>query len=141
MSALLSRHLLLELEAVHAGRKLAPGAPVPRCGCEVCTGIPADVARRRRPHGDRHTALDVDAARDVPILEVATRLGIEHRRGWARCPFHEDRRPSFHLNAKKNRAFCNPCGRSWDSIALMMEMTTNMTFLDAVRELTGRRAA
>ena len=133
----LSRHLLLELEAVHdRGRPLSPGQPVPRCGCERCTGIPRaerTTARagkhpdkrdrsRRRPRRDLRPALDVDAARAASILDVAARLGIEHRRGYARCPFHDDSRPSLHLNAAKNRAYCNPCGRSWDPIALVMEL-------------------
>lgn len=84
--------------------------------------------------------LDIDAARSVPLLEVAASLGIEHRRGWAACPFHHDSRPSLHLNTRKGAAFCNPCGRSWDTIALTMELR-GLSFPDAVRELTGQRAA
>jgi hypothetical protein len=131
--AALSRHLLLELEAAQAGRALAPGAPVPRCGCVDCTGIP-DPTRPRRPDSHRH--LDVAAARAAPILDVAARFGLTHRRGWARCPFHDDAHPSFHLNARKNRAFCNVCGRSWDTIALTMELG-RLTFPEAVKELAA----
>jgi hypothetical protein len=133
----LSRHLLLEIEAVHTGRDLAPGAPVPRCGCEDCTGIPDTSAQKAQKlvRRDLRPTLDVDAARAAPILDVAAQLGIEHRRGWARCPFHEDSNPSFHLNARKNRAFCNPCSRSWDSVGLVMDYR-NLTFPQAVKELT-----
>ncbi len=63
-------------------------------------------------------------------------LGIEHRHGWALCPFHDDRDPSLHLNATKNRAFCNPCGRSWDPISLLMALR-GCGFVDAVRELAA----
>jgi hypothetical protein len=138
----LSRHLQRELDAMAAGRELAPGAPVPRCGCEACTGIPDKPAQKAQKSArrDLRPALDVDAARTVPILDVAARYGIEHRRGWALCPFHDDSSPSFHLNASRNRAFCNPCGRAWDPIALTMEMG-RMDFAHAVRELTGEIAA
>jgi hypothetical protein len=138
----MTEHLRLEVAAaVWYGKPLAPGAPVPGCSCPDCTGVPADApARRPTPRRDLRPALDVDGARDVPIIDVAARLGIEHRRGWARCPFHEDTHPSFHLNSRKGRAFCNVCARSWDSIGLLMEMA-NLTFVEAVRELTGSRAA
>jgi DNA primase len=42
----------------------------------------------------------------------------------------------LHLNARKNLAFCNPCGRAWDSIALVMALKGG-TFAEAVRELAG----
>jgi DNA primase len=82
--------------------------------------------------------LDVEAARAVPILDVARRLGweVNPRRPYVLCPFHEDRAPSLHLNPKKNRAFCNPCCRSWDSIALYRDVR-GLSFPDAVRELAA----
>jgi hypothetical protein len=134
----MTEHLRLEVAAaVWYGKPLPAGAPVPGCSCPDCTGVPADApARRPKPRQDLRPALDIDAARAVPILDVAARFGITHRRGWARCPFHEDRHPSFHLNARKNRAFCNVCGRSWDTIALTMELG-RITFPEAVRELAA----
>jgi hypothetical protein len=132
-----SDHLVMEAQyAIRRGYEpgdpppLAPGQPVPGCTCERCT----KVVRPTRPVIDR-PGLNVDTARAVPITEVADRLGIEHRRGWATCPFHEDSHPSFHLNERKNTAFCNPCGRRWDTIALVMELD-GLTFPDAVKELT-----
>ncbi|MGH7574054.1 MAG: CHC2 zinc finger domain-containing protein [Longimicrobiales bacterium] len=83
---------------------------------------------------DPFPPLDIDAARAIPIIEVAARLGIEHRRGWARCLFHFDHDPSLHLNTKKDAAFCNPCGKSWDGIALVMELR-GLNFPAAVRWL------
>lgn len=143
----LSEHGRLEVAGAHwRGRKagagpmpLDPGQPVPGCGCEHCTGI-ADAEplrpRTTRTIADSRPALDLEAARAVPILKVAARLGIEHRRGWAVCPFHADSSPSLHLNPKKNAAFCNPCGRSWDPIALVMDYR-NLPFPEAVRELAA----
>jgi hypothetical protein len=133
-----SAHARMEVLAAHwRGRRtgqptpLAPGEPVPGCTCPRCTGVPEGPPRRALDL----SALDADAARAVPITEVADRLGIVHRRGWARCPFHKDRHPSFHLNERKNVAFCNPCGRRWDTIALVMELD-GLAFPDAVKELT-----
>lgn len=128
-----SPHLERELEAVAEHGPLAPGQPVPRCGCEACTGIPARPARPRRPRRDLRPALDLDRARAVPVSRVAAALGLEvNGRGWARCPFHDDANPSLHLNDRKGRAFCNPCGRSWDALGLARELR-GLSFPDAVR--------
>jgi hypothetical protein len=139
-----SDHLKAEVAAAHwRGRRtgslvpLDPGQPVPGCTCPACTGVPADAPVRRRPRRDLRPALDVDAARAVPISEVARRLGIEaNRAGWAVCPFHQDTNPSLHLNDRKAAAFCNPCGRSWDAIALVMDYK-RITFVDAIKELVA----
>jgi hypothetical protein len=89
-----------------------------------------------RPRQGAGLDLNLDRARAVPILDVAARVGIEHRRGWARCPFHADSSPSLHLNARKQRAFCNPCGRSWDAIELYRDVR-GLDFVQAVRELAA----
>jgi hypothetical protein len=141
----ISDHMVAELHAAaRRGAPLAPGERVPRCTCEDCR---PDSLRHRSANRDRsdrtrrdlRPALDVDAARAVPILHVAARLGIEHRRGWGRCPFHSDARPSFHLNPRKNRCYCNVCAGSWDGIALVMELR-GLSFVSAIRELIGRSA-
>ena len=134
----LSRHAALEVATVAwTGRPLPPGAPVPGCSCADCTGIPADHPARRRPARKRQGApLDLDAARAVPVSAVARALGLELDPSGkrARCPFHDDRRPSMDLRDNKGRAFCSPCARSWDSIALVRELR-GCTFADAVRYL------
>lgn len=137
MAMTASDHLLLEVAAARRrGRPLDPGQPVPLCTCEACTRIAAPPVERPAPGGTDLPPLPVEEARGVPITAVAERLGIEHRRGWARCPFHEDGDPSFHLNDSKGAAFCNPCGKSWDGIALAMEMR-GLTFAEAVKWITG----
>lgn len=135
-----TEHTRLEVAAaVHQGRPLEPGEPVPGCPCPECTGVSADDparAPRRRTYNERDP-LPVEAARSVPITEVTARFGIEtDRHGWALCPFHEDRHPSFHVNEAKGAAFCNPCGASWDGIALVMELR-GLDFAEAVKELAA----
>lgn len=112
---------------------LGPDDPVPGCTCERCTGIPDTSPKPRHPGRGLRMALDVDAARAVPVTRVAAALGLEvNARGYTRCPFHEDRTPSLHLNDRKSRAFCNVCSRSWDGIALAREVS-GVSFPDAVR--------
>jgi hypothetical protein len=137
----LSDHGRLELAvAFLRGRPLNPSEPVPGCSCDGCTGIPTMVpaAGATSPFsGAKLPPLDIEAARAVPILQVAATLGIEHRNHWATCPFHADGTPSLHLNPEKNKAFCNPCGRRWDGIALVMEYQ-NLTFPNAIEMLNHR---
>jgi hypothetical protein len=103
--------------------------------------------RQRVPAHTARTAgalppLDVDRARRASIVQVAQQLGIALVRtsrggdAWARCPFHDDRTPSLHLNARRNLAFCNPCSGRWDPIALVMELG-RVDFAHAVRELAA----
>jgi hypothetical protein len=140
---------------------LAKGEPVPGCGCEACGGVePSSVGKvtgadgkppagpvnfsepaGARPRRDLRPALDLDRARAVPVAEVAQRFGLSLTRtlrngdAFARCFAHDDRTPSLHLNAKKNAAFCNPCARRWDPIALAMALG-GLSFPAAVKELS-----
>ncbi len=103
---------------------------LPRALPQPATTFPAR-GKKEQP------VLNIEAARAVPIRQVAAQLGIiANRAGYARCPFHEDRTPSFHINDRKGAAFCNPCGKSWDAIALTMAMR-GVPFADAVRELAA----
>jgi Zn finger protein HypA/HybF involved in hydrogenase expression len=96
------------------------------------------LARPARPRHEPRDVLDIGAARRVHILDAVRRLGftVNERRPWIACPFHSDTRPSLHINVKKDRAFCNPCGRSWDAIAFTMEVR-HIGFADAVKELAA----
>jgi hypothetical protein len=147
----MSKHLELAIAAaLHRRRRNLPplrdGEPVPGCACPDCTGLPADAPARvvplkarlrRAAHGN---PLDVETARSVPILEVARRLGLEpvrQGREWvARCPLHEDRRPSLRLDAKKGVWFCHPCSEGGDGIRLF-QRARGIGFPDAVRELAA----
>ncbi len=125
---------------------LAPGDPVPGCGCPGCTGIPSDHPvrqrqLRRRQAGYERLAEIVDLARQVPILEVVQRLGLgtPAKRGKelaVRCPLHEDNDPSLRLNPTKQLWYCAPCGLGGDGIALYMK-ARRIEFAEAVRELAA----
>jgi hypothetical protein len=141
-----------------ACRELARDGETVRYVCETCgtcsartfpaTEVDADLPRvhrtvpplRIRGRVVRGLPLNIDAARDVPIMQVASSLGIQvNRYSRAICPFHDDSHPSFHINTKRNLCWCNPCGRRWSTIDLLIEMR-GLTFVDAVRELAGRAA-
>jgi hypothetical protein len=85
-----------------------------------------EVTRARRYRGASYTR-PIDAAKEaVPVIALADRLcgpGGLRRVGkeWAgRCvlPDHEDRTPSFTVNAEKNVFFCHGCLRGGDVVEL-----------------------
>ena len=120
------------------------------CDCPTCTGLPAEHPAHRLPQptsprtfGNDHARLRWDrqkeAARHLPIVEVASRLGWGEpvRRGRelvVRCPLHEDRTPSCRLNPERQVWFCDPCGRGGDAIDLY-GLARRIGFVEAVREL------
>jgi DNA primase len=60
----------------------------------------------------------------VDIFKVSVELGIESKpsgrnRRIARCPFHTERTPSFHLDGDRQRFHCFGCGASGDLIDLI----------------------
>ena len=74
--------------------------------------------------------------RDMPIEEVAAKMGIEVGRHWALCPFHQDRHPSLHFDIKRNRYKCFSCGASGNVIDLVMRYM-NISFKEAVEWMTN----
>ncbi len=52
------------------------------------------------------------------------------------CPFHQEKTPSFSVNAKKQFYYCFGCGASGNVITFLMEHQ-NLTFLDAVADLAA----
>ena len=53
------------------------------------------------------------------------------------CPFHNEKTPSFHVNANSQRYHCFGCGKDGDVFKFHMERE-NMTFPDAIRFLASR---
>lgn len=53
---------------------------------------------------------------------------------WACCPFHQERTPSFHLDARKGLWKCFGCGEGGDLFAFV-EKIDGVDFLTAVRRL------
>ena len=125
---------------------LAPGEPVPGCGCPGCTGIPADhpIRRRqlrRRQAGHERFAEIVETARQIPIIQVVARLelGEPVKRGKSllvRCPLHDDHHPSMSLDEGRGLWYCHPCGEGGDAIKLYMR-ARRIEFAEAVRELAA----
>lgn len=58
--------------------------------------------------------------RDLPIEEVAQRLGLHVERHRCLCPFHNDTHPSLSLNVRRNTFRCFVCGASGGTIDLVM---------------------
>ncbi len=58
--------------------------------------------------------------RDLPIEEVAQRLGLHVERHRCLCPFHDDTHPSLSFNVRKNTFRCFVCGASGGTIDLVM---------------------
>ena len=53
------------------------------------------------------------------------------------CPFHNEKTPSFHVNANRQSFHCFGCGKGGDVFRFFMERE-NMPFVDAVRMLASR---
>ena len=74
--------------------------------------------------------LEIQKLRDLPIVEVAGRLGLRvNSRGMCLCPFHDDHHPSMSLG-RKNRFRCFVCDARGDVIDLVMRFL-NKTFSEA----------
>jgi hypothetical protein len=138
-----------EREREEYGRKLT--LPRPSLLARLAAAVPGAIApprvvpikTRQRQAAYRREPLNVEAAKAVPILEVARRLGLEpvkpypQAREWvARCPFHIDNKPSLRLDPKKSRWFCSPCDRGGDGIRLFQDVR-GLSFPDTVRELVA----
>ena len=53
------------------------------------------------------------------------------------CPFHNEKTPSFHVNANRQSFHCFGCGKGGDVFRFFMERE-NMPFVEAVRMLAAR---
>ncbi len=52
------------------------------------------------------------------------------------CPFHADRKPSFHVVPDKGLYHCFPCGEGGD-VYRFLQKTRGLSFVEAVKELAG----
>ena len=74
--------------------------------------------------------------RDLPIEQVAERVGLHVERHKSLCPFHDDHRPSLTFHARSNTFRCFSCGARGGPIDLVMRRL-GMTFPEACRWLDG----
>jgi DNA primase len=79
----------------------------------------------------------VDAADMVAIVSARTPLRRVGARWTGRCPFHEERTPSFSVNAERKLFHCFGCGKGGDLIGFVRE-TEQLDFAEAVEWLADR---
>ncbi len=65
---------------------------------------------------------ELQMLRDLPIEEVAERMGMEVTRHKALCPFHDDHHASLSFNVRKNTYRCFVCGAHGGTIDLVMHL-------------------
>jgi DNA primase len=81
----------------------------------------------------------VRAAADI-VQVVQARVDLRrrgHNSFWGRCPFHEERTPSFHVRPAEGTYFCFGCQRKGDVFSFVME-TEALPFPEALEQLAER---
>ncbi len=80
-----------------------------------------------------------------PVVEVMRRYGVGVGRGgrrtvMARCPFHDDRKPSLSINPNKDKGlwYCHVCDMGGDVVTFVQAME-RVGFVEACRILSGGR--
>ena len=73
----------------------------------------------------------------VDVIEPRVRLRQRGRDLLARCPFHEERTPSFSVSREKQFYYCFGCRASGTAITFLMEYD-GLGFVEAVEELAER---
>jgi len=80
----------------------------------------------------------VKAAADIlDVVGTRTQLRKSGARYTGRCPFHEEKTPSFSVNAVDKLYYCFGCGKGGDLISFVQE-TENLDFSGAVEWLAER---
>src|SRR5512134_3831417 len=82
---------------------------------------------------------DVVAAADM-VEVVSARTALRRASGsryTGRCPFHEEKTPSFSVNPVEKLYYCFGCGKGGDVISFVRE-TENLDFVGAVESLAER---
>jgi DNA primase len=81
---------------------------------------------------------EVKATADmVAVVSGRTQLRKSGARWTGRCPFHEERTPSFSVNATDKLFYCFGCGKGGDLISFVEE-TENLDFAGAIEWLAER---
>ena len=73
----------------------------------------------------------------VEIVGARTQLRKVGARWTGRCPFHEERTPSFSVNAADKLFYCFGCGKKGDLITFVKE-TEGLDFVGAIEWLAER---
>src|SRR5215218_6406950 len=86
---------------------------------------------------DESVRAAVDAADMVEVVSGRTQLRKAGARYVGRCPFHEERTPSFSVNAADKLFYCFGCGKGGDVITFVRD-TEQLDFAEAVAWLAER---
>jgi DNA primase len=73
----------------------------------------------------------------VDVISAYTPLRKAGKSFKGRCPFHEERTPSFSVSQEKGVYHCFGCGKSGNVFTFLME-SENITFFDAVKMLAEK---
>jgi DNA primase len=79
----------------------------------------------------------IEAADMVEVVSGRTQLRKQGARYVGRCPFHEERTPSFSVNPQEKLFYCFGCQRGGDVITFVKE-TEQLDFAEAVEWLAER---
>ena len=122
-----------------------PPPPIPSSfSIEDSAGVTRDPARRILASPvPLISPATIEAVREGSDLVELVRGRVELvRRGgrwWGRCPFHDERTPSFSLLPPDfRRYYCHGCGATGDAIDWMREQEGSATFDEAVERLAER---
>ncbi|MEZ5503614.1 MAG: DNA primase [Halioglobus sp.] len=72
----------------------------------------------------------------VEVIDRRVKLKKSGKNYTARCPFHEERSPSFSVNPDKQFYYCFGCGAGGNALTFVMEYE-NLEFPQAVESLAG----
>ena len=72
----------------------------------------------------------------VDIIDERVKLKKSGRNYTARCPFHDEKTPSFSVNQEKQFYYCFGCGASGNAIGFMMNYE-NIDFPKAIESLSN----
>lgn len=70
-------------------------------------------------------SVDIDYQKSIPIEEIASRLGMDFKRGKScfcpdpNCPDNASKNRGAHVNANKNTIHCFVCGNTWNPFTLV----------------------
>ena len=82
-----------------------------------------------------------EVRRKAGLVEIASEYMQVRKAGSARfkalCPFHQEKTPSFSLEAGRGLYYCFGCNKGGDVISLVMELE-NLTFVEAVERLAAK---
>ncbi len=77
----------------------------------------------------------------IDIAEIVSNYVTLKRRGsgdwWGRCPFHNEKTPSFHIRSDRGMFHCFGCGKGGNVFTFLMEIE-HISFSEAVRMLAER---